>query len=133
VGSRIKKENNAEMFELAKSCTLDKNLVDLILQNLSLMSKNCEKYFPSFDVSSLDWVRDLFVLSTFESAELTVAEEDEPTEIRNDMRLKLEHSSIDMASFWLSLQQEYPIFTKKAIEALLAFSTSYLCEAGSLL
>jgi hypothetical protein len=35
-----------------------------------------------------------------------------------------------MASFWLSLQQEYPIITKKGIEALLPFSASYLCETG---
>jgi hypothetical protein len=38
-----------------------------------------------------------------ESAELTVAEEDELMEIRNDRRLKLKPSSTDMASFWLSL------------------------------
>jgi hypothetical protein len=52
------------------------------------------------------------VLSAFESAELTVAEEDELTEIDNDRRLKLKHSSTDMALFWLSIRQEYPIVTK---------------------
>jgi hypothetical protein len=46
----------------------------------------------------MDWVKDLFVLSAFESAELTVAE-DELMEIRKDRRLKLKHSSTDMASF----------------------------------
>jgi hypothetical protein len=70
------------------------------------------------------------VLSAFGSAELTLAEEDELTEIRNDRRLKLKHSSTDMASFWLSLRQEYPVITKKVIEVLLPFSTSYLSEAG---
>jgi hypothetical protein len=64
------------MFELTKSCRLDKNLVDLILQSLSLLSKISEKYFPSLDVFSLDWVRDSFVLSVFQSAELTVAEDE---------------------------------------------------------
>jgi hypothetical protein len=44
-------------------------------------------------------MRDLFVLNAFESAELTVAEDGELTEIRNDRRLKLKHSSRDMASF----------------------------------
>jgi hypothetical protein len=40
-GARIKEANKVEMFdELTKSCRLDKNLVDLILQILSLMSKN---------------------------------------------------------------------------------------------
>jgi hypothetical protein len=42
---------------------------------LSLLSKNIEKYFRSRDVSSLDRMRDPLVLSAFESAELTVAEE----------------------------------------------------------
>jgi hypothetical protein len=70
------------------------------------------------------------VLSAFESAELTVAE-DELMGIRNDGRLKLNHSSADVASFCLSLRQGYPIMTKKAIQALRPFSTSSLCKAGS--
>jgi hypothetical protein len=57
-GVRIKKENKVEMFELTKSCRLGKNLVDLIIQSLPLLSKNAEKYFPSLDVCSLEWVRD---------------------------------------------------------------------------
>jgi hypothetical protein len=39
----------------------------------------------------------------FESAELTAAEDDKLTELRNDRQLKIKHSSTDMASFWLSL------------------------------
>jgi hypothetical protein len=63
-----------------------------------------EKYFPSPDVFvfSLDWARDPFVFSVFESAELTVAE-DELTEIRDNRRLKMKDTSTDMASSWLSL------------------------------
>jgi hypothetical protein len=72
---------------------------------LSLLCKNVEKYFSSLDISSLDCVRDPFVLSAFELAELTVAE-DELTEIRYERRLKLKHSTL-----WLSLRQEYPIIT----------------------
>jgi hypothetical protein len=118
------------MFVLTKICRLDKNLVDLMLQNVSLLSKGTEKYFPSLDVSSLFWARDPFVISVFESAKLTLAEEDELKEIRNDRRIKMEHSLTDMASFWLSLSQKYTIITEKTIKALLPFSTSYLCEAG---
>ncbi|XP_063785805.1 zinc finger BED domain-containing protein 5-like [Pseudophryne corroboree] len=129
-GARIKKDNKVEMFELTKSCRLDKNLVNLILQSLLLLSNNIDKYFPSLDISSLDWVRDPFVPSAYASAALSVAEEDELAEIRNDRGQKLKHSSTDMASFWLSLRQEFPMVTKKVIEALLPFSTSYLCEAA---
>jgi hypothetical protein len=44
--------------------------------------------------------------------------EDELTETRNKRRLKLKHSTTDMASFCLSLRQECPIMTKNEIEAL---------------
>jgi hypothetical protein len=60
------------------------------------------KSISSLDVSYFDLVRDPFALSAFESAELTDAE-DELTEVRNNRRLKLKHSSPDMASFWLPL------------------------------
>jgi hypothetical protein len=95
---------------------------------LSLLSKN--NGFSSLEIPSLDRVRDPFVLSVFESAELTAAEADELMEIRNDRRLKLKHSSTDTASFCLSLRQDYPIITKKATEAFCPFSGMYLCEAG---
>jgi plasmid maintenance system antidote protein VapI len=81
------------------------------------MNKNVEKYFPSLDVTSLDWIKDPFVFCTFESAELTIAEAEGNKKGR---KLKLKHSSTDMASFWLSLQQEYPIITKTTTEALIS-------------
>jgi hypothetical protein len=59
-----------------------------------------------------------------------VLAEDELTEIRKERRLKQKRSSTDMASFRWYLRHEYPIITKKAIEALLPFYTSYLREAG---
>jgi hypothetical protein len=70
------------------------------------------------------------VLSALESAELTVAGEDDLMDIGDDRRPKLRRSSTDMGSFWLSLRKEYPIITKKATEALRPFCTSYLCETG---
>ena len=63
MGDRIRKENKVEMFQLTKDCRLGKDFVNLILQTLSLLSKNVEKYFPSLDVSSLDWVRDPFTIN----------------------------------------------------------------------
>jgi hypothetical protein len=88
-GGRIKKKNKVETLELTKICRLNKNIVNLVLQNLSLLSKHIEKYFPSFDVSTLA----SSALYALESAELTAAEEDELTETRNDRRLKQKHSS----------------------------------------
>lgn len=46
-----------------------------------------KKYFPSLDVSSLDWARDPFVLN------MCVVEKDELTDISNDGGLKLKNLS----------------------------------------
>jgi hypothetical protein len=114
-GARMIKENKVEIVKLIKSCRLEKESpTNLILQNFSLLSKNIEKYFPSFYISSLDCPRDPFGLSASESAEFNVAEEDDLMDIRNDRRLKLKHPLTGMASFWLSLRQEYPHHHKES-------------------
>lgn len=125
-----KKENAVEMFELTKNCELDNNLNKLILESLTLLETNIEKYFPSLDISSLDWVRNPFVLNACQLTNLNITEEDELTEIRNDRGLKLKHSTMDTTLFWLSVQNEFPNITKKAMKALFPFSTSYLCESS---
>jgi ssRNA-specific RNase YbeY (16S rRNA maturation enzyme) len=48
--------------------------------------------------------------------QVTVAGQDELTEIRNESRLKLKDSPTDVITFLLSLGEEYPITTKKATE-----------------
>ena len=131
--TRIRKENKVEMFQLTKDCRLGKDFVNLILQTLSLLGKNVEKYFPSLDVSSLDWVRDPFTINACGTAKFTVSEEDELTDIRNDRGLKLKHLTTDMTSFWLSLREEYPIITNKAIEVLLLSQHRIFVRLASLL
>jgi hypothetical protein len=69
-------------------------------------------------------VTDPFVLSAFESAELTVAEEDELTE-KSETEALINRYGIILAVS----PTEYPIITKKVLEALLPSTTSYLCEA----
>jgi hypothetical protein len=60
-----KKQNKVEISEVTKRCRLDKNLIDLILQYLSLLSKIIGKYFPSLKgFSSLDLVIDPFLSSS---------------------------------------------------------------------
>jgi hypothetical protein len=74
-----------------------------------------------------DWEIRL-LLCAFETAEST-----ELTEIRHDRRLKLKHSSTDMASCWLSLRQEYSFVTMQATEALLLSSKYISMRLASLL
>ena len=63
---------------------------------------------------------------------LSVLEEDQLLENANDNGLKsmLETTS-NLHTFWLKAKVDYPEVATKALESLLPFPTSHLCEAGS--
>ena len=42
--------------------------------------------------------------------------------------LKLQHSELSLDTFWLRVGQEYPSLSESAINVLIQFPTSYLCE-----
>ena len=52
------------------------------------------------------------------------------TTTSSDRSLKIKHSEVDIDTFWISMQKEFPALAKKALLVLLQFSTSYLCELG---
>lgn len=145
--SKIEKQTNWDMFDLVKNCHVNSDLTNLILKSLHLLYENIKKYFPSLDVSSMDWVRNPFIDSAYESALFTTDEESELIDIKNDRGLKLQYSklvediaresklkkikiNVDVSSFWINLLHEYPKISRKAMNAILPFSTSYICEAA---
>jgi len=95
----------------------------------------------------MDWVRNPFIDSAYETALFTTNEESELIDIKNDRGLKLQYSklvkdtakesklkkikiNVDFSYFWINLLNEYPKISRKAMNAILAFSTSYICEAA---
>lgn len=94
-------------------------------QSLSPLSKNIEKYFPSLCIFLGLCERSVWVVLASRQYYLLPKR----MRIRNDGRLKPKHLSTDMTLFWLPLQEEYSIITKKAIEVRLTLST-YLYETG---
>ena len=57
-------------------------------------------------------------------------EQEEFTEIICDRTLKLMFQEKDLSEFWLSIQNEYPTISNFAMNILLPFASTYLCEAG---
>jgi len=83
------------------------------------------KYFPDLDVSNFEWVVNPFI-----STDINVNEEKILIDIRNDLVLKGIFKEKELSEFWLTLRQQYLQIVSKAIEALLPFGSSYLCEHG---
>jgi hypothetical protein len=79
------------MFDLLKDCSMNSPLFELFLKSIRQLEDNIKQYFPSLDVSSMDWVRDPFIECAYESAVLNNDEESELIDIRNDRGLKLQY------------------------------------------
>lgn len=76
-----------------------------------------------------DWIRDPFNQESESSNEkLTMKEREESAELRADRTLKLKFSELTLDQFWLVCASEYPTISHHAIDQLLHFPTTYLCE-----
>jgi hypothetical protein len=57
-------------------------------------------------------------------------EEEELILLSSNRDLNLKHSKESLNTFWIKITSEYPLLSRKALNILLQFSTSYLCEFG---
>lgn len=99
---------------------------DCIIGHLDILSAEFKSYF---DDAPLDvpWHRDPFNTEI----EPTEDEAEELAELKVSKAMKLAFSNReDLSSFWLSVQDAYPLLSKKASEMHVQFATIYLCESG---
>jgi hypothetical protein len=76
------------------------------------------------------WIRDPFHEVSPPNNDFSLEEEENYTDLTSDTSLKLRFRRESLTEFWVGAREEYPHLTKKAINILLPFSTSYLCETG---
>ena len=98
-----------------------------ILNHLQQLSHYFHQYFSDDDVSAFDWIRNPF---EYELTDLTGREQEQLAELSSDRTLRLQFSRLPLLSFWLACFQEYSLLSDKAINVLLPFSTTYLCETA---
>ena len=110
-----------------KSMMLPSDLRSVFLQHLSTLELKFAQYFPE-DLSSYKWISDPYVQPIPSS--FTKEEKEDYIDLTCDSSLKRTFNSVNLTHFWISMNDEYPALTKKALRVLVPFATSYLCEAG---
>ena len=116
-------------FAEKKRMMLSSNLRNVFLQHLSNLELKFKQYF-SENLSSYEWIRDPFAQPTPSS--FTQQRKEEYLDLTCDtMKWKL--NLVNLTNFWISLNDEYPALTKKALQMVIPFASSYLCEVGLLL
>ena len=99
-----------------------------VIATLQNLSKAFKQYFPDLDTSKVSWVINPFV--EISETNLSGMELENLIDLKNDITLKASFSEKELSEFWVFVHGEYPHLSKKAIEVLLPFGSSYLCELG---
>ena len=94
-----------------------------------MLQQKFESYFPDRHIFKYDWVRNPFNQSTLSDADkLKLEEQEQLAEIRMDRTLQLKYNQMNINNFW----QDYPEISQQAVQIILPFFTTYLCESAFL-
>ena len=102
------------------------SLTETIQKHLNILEEKLSFYFSSA-LNCYNWVREPYSSEAEVDATLTLQEQEELTELRQDRGLRLRFSDLSLESFWLKTSNEFSNLTYRAISILLPFSTTYLC------
>ena len=105
----------------------NKWLVALINDRISNLEKKMEDYFPTSEPSSA-WIQQPFIAEMKDNEQLNFHQQH--LELQSSQGAKTKFSSSSLIKFWCSMLQEYPELAKRALEALIQFPTTNLCEAA---
>ena len=114
-----------------KPSVITEEIFAVISQHLKKLAISFDQYFPE---NADPWKGKFWIVNPFaediDSRNLNTVEKELLMELSCDTTLMSKHKDLSLSQFWISLKNEYPELSDKAIKLLLIFSTTYLylCE-----
>ena len=112
-----------------KPSVITEEIFALISQHLKKLAISFDQYFPenADPRKGKFWIVNPFA-EDIDSCNLNTVGKESLMELSCDTTLMSKHKDLPLSQFWISLKNEYPELSDKAIKLLLIFSTTYLCE-----
>jgi hypothetical protein len=124
-------KKNLQMFPLTSKVDTHGDVTsELILNHLLVLEDKMVQYIPSITVAEYDWVRNPYAVSPEPTTNLPREKEEQLAELQSDRTLQPKYGELSLIKFWMLAKEEYPEIAVEAVNTLLHFSTTYLCELG---
>lgn len=120
-------ENLSDLLESKDSGTKNK-VANIIVPHLRAIVTSFESYFSNVEDGN-DWINNPF-LDNPATQRLTSKLQEQLIDLSSDSTLKTKHQTLTLPQFWSSLLVEYPELACKALNSLMPFPSTYLCEKG---
>ena len=98
-----------------------------VISHLNNLRSSFDKYYTVSDLQCLDWIRNPFVVNMDDIDDLDPCKE-ELISLRGKKMLYYEFRQLPLDKFWCAMVGNYPIIADTAINSLIPFATTYLCE-----
>ena len=97
--------------------------LELVIRVWTALEAQFRLYFaPNIDFKKSSWIQKPFSIGLNEIEHLQFAK------LSNDSNLKLDFSKKPLTEFWNESRNEFPIISDLALNVLLPFTATYLCE-----
>ncbi|XP_076315071.1 protein FAM200C-like [Tachypleus tridentatus] len=94
---------------------------------MQMLRTSFEGYFSCGELQTYDnWILNPFM----QNLEDVSGIKEDLIDLRHNREIQTEFTNSQLEHFWASQLQAYPALAKKALEVLVPFTTTYLCEQG---
>ncbi|XP_068239754.1 protein FAM200C-like [Palaemon carinicauda] len=131
---RIESGNFANFPSLDEAASAEEELPILseVKEHLQERIQSFQGYFHLEEGSVAQrWIRDPFLFN-LDSMDDNDIMKDDLVELQTNDRIRMEFEKIQLDMFWCAQLQAFPQLSRRALEVLVPFTTTYLCEAGFL-